>query len=173
MGMIKSLSAGHPVAEVFLIGWAFAYLVEGASGFGTPVALAAPMLASLGHDPISTVACLLIMNTLATQFGAVGTPVWFGLSELGLGDANLQLVGFKAAVLVGAAAYIVAPMAAAFLVRKPGVAHCTHVAGLRQAAAPPNLTQIKAHQSLPPTAVSHPLTNELNASSPLNPSNQI
>jgi hypothetical protein len=30
MGHIKSLSAGHPVAEVFLIGFAFAYLVEGA-----------------------------------------------------------------------------------------------------------------------------------------------
>lgn len=41
----------------------------GASGFGTPVALAAPMLASLGHDPLLTVVCLLIMNTFATQFG--------------------------------------------------------------------------------------------------------
>jgi hypothetical protein len=44
-------------------------LCAGASGFGTPVALAAPMLASLGHAPIPTVTCLLIMNTLATQFG--------------------------------------------------------------------------------------------------------
>jgi lactate permease len=44
-------------------------LCAGASGFGTPVALAAPMLASLGHDPLLTVVCLLIMNTLATQFG--------------------------------------------------------------------------------------------------------
>jgi hypothetical protein len=33
------------------------------------VALAAPMLASLGHNPLNTVVCLLIMNTLATQFG--------------------------------------------------------------------------------------------------------
>ncbi len=30
LGLIKSLSAGHPVAEIFLIGFAFAYLVEGA-----------------------------------------------------------------------------------------------------------------------------------------------
>jgi hypothetical protein len=34
------------------------------------VALAAPMLASLGHDPLLTIVCLLIMNTFATQFGA-------------------------------------------------------------------------------------------------------
>ncbi len=57
--------------------------LQGASGFGTPVALAAPMLSSLGHDPLLTVVCLLIMNTLATQFGAVGTPIWFGFGELG------------------------------------------------------------------------------------------
>lgn len=69
MGKIKDLSGGHPVAEVYLISWAFAYLVEGASGFGTPVALAAPMLASLGHDPFNTVVCGLIMNALSTQFG--------------------------------------------------------------------------------------------------------
>ncbi len=57
------------MSEVYLISWAFAYLVEGATGFGTPVALASPMLASLGHDPFNTVVCGLIMNTLATQFG--------------------------------------------------------------------------------------------------------
>ncbi|WIA11159.1 hypothetical protein OEZ85_011296 [Tetradesmus obliquus] len=116
MGHIKSLSSGHPVAEVFLIGYAFAYMVEGASGFGTPVALAAPMLASLGHAPLNTVACLLIMNTLATQFGAVGTPIWFGFGELELGEANLQLVGLKASILVGGCAFVIAPLAASFLV---------------------------------------------------------
>lgn len=59
------------------------FLPSGASGFGTPVALSAPMLSSLGHAPIPSVACLLIMNTLATQFGAVGTPIWFGFGDLG------------------------------------------------------------------------------------------
>ncbi|KAF8068175.1 hypothetical protein HT031_001861 [Scenedesmus sp. PABB004] len=116
MGQIKSLSAGHPVAEVMLIGFCFAYLVEGASGFGTPVALAAPMLASLGHAPIPTVCSLLIFNTLATQFGAVGTPIWFGFGDLQLSDANLQLTGLKASILVGACALVIVPLAASFLV---------------------------------------------------------
>jgi lactate permease len=72
-----------------LIGWAFAYMIEGASGFGTPVALASPMLVQLGHDPFAAVACCLLTNTLATVFGAVGTPVWFGFAALNLGDEGL------------------------------------------------------------------------------------
>ena len=75
---LKTLSGGHPVAEVMLIGWAFAYLIEGASGFGTPAALASPMLVAMGHPPLETAVCLLLTNTFATVFGAVGTPVWCG-----------------------------------------------------------------------------------------------
>jgi hypothetical protein len=47
----------------------------------------------------------------------VGTPIWFGFGEIGLGEANLQLVGLKAAIIVGACTFIIAPLAAAFLVR--------------------------------------------------------
>ena len=68
MAKVRNLSSGHPVAEVFLIGWAFAYMIEGCSGFGTPVALAAPMLVSLGHPPVESIVCCLIMNTLATVY---------------------------------------------------------------------------------------------------------
>eukprot|EP00884_Botryococcus_braunii_P016897 jgi/Botrbrau1/3891/Bobra.0183s0112.1 len=94
---------------------AFAYLVEGASGFGTPVALAAPMLASLGHDPFNTVICGLIMNTLATQFGAVGTPIWFGFGNLNLGEGLLAKTGFTASIIVAANAYIIPILASSFL----------------------------------------------------------
>eukprot|EP01025_Chloroclados_australasicus_P003894 TRINITY_DN10928_c1_g3_i4.p1 TRINITY_DN10928_c1_g3~~TRINITY_DN10928_c1_g3_i4.p1 ORF type:complete len:353 (-),score=27.17 TRINITY_DN10928_c1_g3_i4:103-1161(-) len=112
---IKNLSKGHPVAEVFIIAWAFAYMIEGASGFGTPVALASPMLASLGHDPFLAVVTCLIMNTLATQFGAVGTPIWFGLDGLGLNDDQLTKVGFRASIIVAAAAYVVPILCSSFL----------------------------------------------------------
>eukprot|EP00775_Hariotina_reticulata_P004958 gene4958-5199_t len=95
MGQIKNLSAGHPVAEVFLIGFAFAYLVEGASGFGTP-----PAAAGFAFWPT----------------GAVGTPIWFGFGDLALGDDNLQIVGLKASILVGVCAFVIAPWAALFLV---------------------------------------------------------
>lgn len=39
-----------------LIGFCFAFVVEGASGFGTPAALAAPMLYSMGHPKLESVA---------------------------------------------------------------------------------------------------------------------
>jgi lactate permease len=68
---MKALTKGHPVAELMLL-FAFAYMVEGASGFGTPAALGAPMLASLGYPKFESVVVLLTMNTFATIFGAAG-----------------------------------------------------------------------------------------------------
>lgn len=113
---IKQLSGGHPVAEVLLIGWAFVSLIEGASGFGTPVALGAPMLAALGHDPFLCVVCLLVMDTMATVFGAVGTPMWFGFDGLGLTDDELLLVGLYAAGIIGVCAFAIVPVASGILV---------------------------------------------------------
>jgi lactate permease len=74
---MQRLTAGHAVAEIMLIGWAFSYLVEGSSGFGTPAALASPILIGMGHPKFETVCCLLLMNVFATVFGAVGTPIWW------------------------------------------------------------------------------------------------
>ena len=96
---LRLVTDSHPVAEVMLIGFCFAFVVEGASGFGTPAALAAPMLHSMGHPKLECVVCLLTFNTFMTIFGAVGTPVWFGIGEVvpDYGDENLMQVGFSAA----------------------------------------------------------------------------
>eukprot|EP00124_Ichthyophonus_hoferi_P001413 Ihof_evm2s73 gene=Ihof_evmTU2s73 len=110
MRELKLLSKGHPVAEIMLIGWAFAYMVEGASGFGTPVALAAPMLAELGHPKFETVVLCLLTNTMATVFGAVGTPVWFGFGSLGFSEAELITTGFKGGVVVAIVAMFLLPV---------------------------------------------------------------
>lgn len=48
--------------------------------------------------------------------GAVGTPIWFGLGGIGLGQDNLQLVGLKVAIIIGACAFVITPLAASFLV---------------------------------------------------------
>jgi L-lactate permease len=71
MREMKAMTNGHPVAELMLT-FGFAYMVEGASGFGTPVALGAPMLVSLGYDKMQAVVTLLLMNTFATVWGAAG-----------------------------------------------------------------------------------------------------
>lgn len=80
----------HPVAQLMLIGWAFPFLIEGISGFGTPAALAAPLLVGLGFPPLKACLMTLIANTVPVTFGAMGTPVWFGLRELNLSTSELR-----------------------------------------------------------------------------------
>ena len=105
---IKRLTDGHPVTELMLI-FCFAYMVEGASGFGTPVALGAPMLVSIGYPAKKSVVLLLLMNTFATVWGAVGTPIWFGFGELDLTDDELVTISTKSGISLAISAYFLVP----------------------------------------------------------------
>jgi lactate permease len=109
-GRIRGLSP-HPIAQLMLVGWSFSFLIEGLCGFGAPAALAAPILVGLGFPPVRVAAMCLIMNSVPVSFGAVGTPIWFGLGELGLSPEELLTVGTKAA-LINAVAALVIPMLA-------------------------------------------------------------
>jgi lactate permease len=106
----------NKVAQLMIIGWAFAFLIEGASGFGTPAALAAPLLVGLGFPALSAAIFTLIMNSVPVTFGAVGTPVWFGLGQLGLTDPQLLEIGAKSAIIHSAAALIIPLVALRFVV---------------------------------------------------------
>jgi len=68
--------------QVVIIGAVFAAFIEGAAGFGTPAAIAAPLLLSLGFPALAAAMICLILNSYPVTFGAVGTPVWFGLKPL-------------------------------------------------------------------------------------------
>ncbi len=74
--------SSNPVAQLMIIGWAFTFMLEGASGFGTPVAIAVPILAGLGFKPMQVVILALVMNSVPVSFGAVGTPTWYGFKTL-------------------------------------------------------------------------------------------
>ena len=84
-------------------------MVEGASGFGTPAALGAPMLVSVGHPAMESVVVLLIFNTFATVWGAVGTPIWFGFGSLGLTDDEFLDISRKASICLAVSALILMP----------------------------------------------------------------
>ncbi|WP_199919405.1 L-lactate permease [Helicobacter enhydrae] len=60
--------------QVLIIGWAFGAFIEGAAGFGTPAALAAPLLVGLGFPALAAAMSALILNSSPVSFGAVGTP---------------------------------------------------------------------------------------------------
>ncbi|HFI0334646.1 TPA: L-lactate permease [Streptococcus suis] len=89
----------NPVAQMMIIGYAFAFMIEGASGFGTPAAIAAPILIALGFEPIKVVVAVLIFNSIPVSFGAVGTPTWFGFGSLGLTNQQITELGLKAAIV--------------------------------------------------------------------------
>jgi len=61
--------------QALLIAFAFGAFIEGASGFGTPVAVAAAMLSGLGFSPFQAAAICLIANTSPVAFGAIATPI--------------------------------------------------------------------------------------------------
>lgn len=77
-----------PRLVALLVAWFFALFSEGAAGFGTPVALAAPILVALGFPPVRAVALALIGHAVGVSFGAVGTPILPQLAATGL-DATV------------------------------------------------------------------------------------
>jgi lactate permease len=72
-------SIGHltddPKLQALLIAFAFGAFVEGAAGFGTPVAVAAAMLTGLGFSPFYAAAICLLANTAPVAFGSIGIPI--------------------------------------------------------------------------------------------------
>ncbi|WP_375748447.1 L-lactate permease [Vibrio sp. HN007] len=106
----------NKVAQLMIIGWAFAFMIEGASGFGTPAAIAAPILVGLGFPALKVAMLALVMNSVPVSFGAVGTPTWFGFSNLGLDQTMLLEAGQVSAMVHMVAAFIVPPMALRFVV---------------------------------------------------------
>lgn len=74
-----------------LIAWFFALFLEGAAGFGTPIALAAPLLVALGFAPPTALLLAIIGNAAAVPFGAIGTPMAPLISDTGLDPRMLSL----------------------------------------------------------------------------------
>ena len=61
--------------QALLVAFAFGAFIEGAAGFGTPVAVAAAMLVGLGFTPFYAAAICLLANTAPVAFGSIGIPV--------------------------------------------------------------------------------------------------
>ncbi len=61
--------------QLLLIGFSFGAFIEGAAGFGTPVAISAAMLIGLGFRPLPAAGLALIGNTAPVAFGALGSPL--------------------------------------------------------------------------------------------------
>ncbi|WP_045217126.1 L-lactate permease [Desulfonatronovibrio magnus] len=68
--------------QVLIIAWLFGSFLEGAAGFGTPAAVAAPLLVGMGFPPFIAAVVTLVANSVAVSFGAVGVPIHGGFEAL-------------------------------------------------------------------------------------------
>jgi lactate permease len=87
--------------QALLIAFCFGTFIEGAAGFGTPVAICASLMIGLGFSPLYAAGLALIANTSPVAFGALGTPIITlakvsGLDEMALSQmAGRQLPFFS------------------------------------------------------------------------------
>ena len=100
--------------QVIIIAWLFGSFIEGSAGFGTPAAVAVPLLVGLGFPAMAAVMAGMIIQSTPVSFGAVGLPILLGVSSGLSGDPAVQtfvaqagygwtdflkLIGIKVAVL--------------------------------------------------------------------------
>jgi L-lactate permease len=109
-------SIGHLTSDrrvqALLIAFAFGAFIEGAAGFGTPVAVAAAMLAGLGFSPFYAAAICLLANTAPVAFGSIGIPLTTlaGVTSLPLARLSAGVGRICAPVSLFIPAYLVLVM---------------------------------------------------------------
>ena len=86
--------------QVVIIAWLFGAFLEGASGFGTPAAIGAPLLVALGFPPLGAVTMALIADSSPVSFGAVGTPAIVGLGK-GLSNSTPEMIRDISTLAIG------------------------------------------------------------------------
>ncbi len=101
--------------QVIIVGWLFGSFIEGSAGFGTPAAVAVPLLVGLGFPPLAAVLAGMLIQSTPVSFGAVGTPILVGVNtglysseaiqaaaiDRGYSDWNdfLSAIGVRVAIL--------------------------------------------------------------------------
>lgn len=94
-GAMSTIRAGFTAispdrrVQAIIIGWLFGSFIEGASGFGTPAAVVAPLLLALGFPAMAAVMVGLIIQSTPVSFGAVGTPMIVGVGQGLSGDPGV------------------------------------------------------------------------------------
>lgn len=84
---LSSISKDYRV-KVIILAWLFEGFLEGTAGFGSNIAVVAPLLVTLGLTPLKALIIAVLGNSTSVAFGAIGTPTRVGFASL-----NLPLVG--------------------------------------------------------------------------------
>ncbi|WP_270238247.1 L-lactate permease [Rothia kristinae] len=99
---IAAISTDQRV-QVLLIAYCFGGFLEGAAGFGIPIAICAALLVTLGFEPLRAAMLALVANAAAGSYGAIGIPVIVGAQQGGVGLHELSAMMVLVTILVTAA----------------------------------------------------------------------
>lgn len=77
--------------QVIIIAWLFGSFIEGSAGFGTPAAVAVPLMVGLGFPAMAAVVSGMIIQSTPVSFGALGTPMLTGVFTGLEGDADVAV----------------------------------------------------------------------------------
>ncbi|WP_173916679.1 L-lactate permease [Halobacillus sp. Marseille-Q1614] len=75
--------------QVIIVAWLFGSFIEGSAGFGTPAAVAVPLLVGLGFPAMAAVVAGMVIQSTPVSFGAVGTPMLVGVQTGLSADASI------------------------------------------------------------------------------------
>jgi len=87
--------------QLLLIAFAFGAFFEGASGFGTPVAITGAVLIGLGFSPLAASGLSLIANTAPVAYGALGTPIQGLASVMASSPEQVSPLAYQLGAMVG------------------------------------------------------------------------
>ncbi|MDF1508455.1 L-lactate permease [Robertmurraya sp. DFI.2.37] len=76
--------------QVIIVAWLFGSFIEGSAGFGTPAAVAVPLMVGLGFPAMAAVVAGMLIQSTPVSFGAVGTPMLVGVQSGLSADASLS-----------------------------------------------------------------------------------
>lgn len=138
--------------QAIIIAWLFGSFIEGSAGFGTPAAVAVPLMVGLGFPAMCAVVAGMVIQSTPVSFGALGTPILVGVGnglsgdpaveayarEAGYVAANgdlawnglLSAIGFKVAILHAAAGLLI-PLIVVVLMTRFFGPHRSAIEGLR------------------------------------------
>lgn len=89
-GSIATISEDQRI-QVILIAFCFGGFLEGAAGFGVPIAICAALLVELGFKPLRAAMLCLLANAAAGAYGAIGIPVLVGAQQGGVDLADMSV----------------------------------------------------------------------------------
>ena len=97
----------NPFVQFLLLAWLFASVLQGIAGFGVPVIIVVPILISLGFNPLSSVAAVLLGHSWSVSFGSMGSSFFTiflvtGLDQQSIGY-SMAMFDFFAMVMMGIA----------------------------------------------------------------------